>query len=88
MKNIYGGDKNIQREKAESLIGKFDDMRIEEGENITQYASRKKEVVSAIRSFVGHLDDETILSKFLRTLLPIYVIRVWAIQELRCIPEN
>ena len=28
------------------------------------------------------------MSKVLRTLLPIYAIRVFAIQELRCIPGN
>ena len=47
---IYVGDKDVQREKLESLRGKFDEMRMEEGENIAQYASRIKEVVSAIRS--------------------------------------
>ena len=57
---IYGGDKNVQREKLESLRGKFDDMIMEEGENISVYASRIKEVVSTIRSYAGHLDDETI----------------------------
>ena len=86
--NIYGRDKNIQKEKVESLKGKFDDMRMKEGENISQYASRIKEVVSAIRSFVGHLDDETIVSKVVGTLLPIYAIRVSFIQELRCILGN
>ena len=44
--------------------------------------------MSAIRSATGHLDDDTILQKLLRTLLPIYVIRVSTIQELRCIPGN
>ena len=63
-------------------------MRMEEGENIAQYASRIKEVVSAIRSEIGVLDDETVIRKVLRTLLPIYAIRVLAIQELRCIPGN
>ena len=86
LSNIYGGDKNVQRAKRESLKGKFDEMRIEEGENISQCASRIKEVVSAIRSANGTLDDESINIKVLRTLLPIYVIRVLAIQELRCIP--
>ena len=71
LKTIYGGDKNVQREKLESLRGKFDDMRMEEGENIAQYASRIKVFVSTIISYVGHLDVETILSKVLRTLLPI-----------------
>ena len=31
---IYGGDKNVQRTKSESLRGKFDDTRMEEGDNI------------------------------------------------------
>ena len=88
LKNIYGGDQNVQRAKRESLRGKFDDMRMEEGENIAQYASRIKEVVSAIRSATSVLDDETFIRKVLRTLLPIYVIRVSSIQELRCIPGN
>ena len=63
-------------------------MRIEEGENISPYASRIKEVVSAISSANGVLDDETINRKVLRTLLPIYAIRVSTVQELRCILGN
>ena len=31
---IYGGYTNVLRAKAESLRGKFDDMRMQEGENI------------------------------------------------------
>ena len=85
---IYGGDTIVLRAKAESLTGKFDDMRMEEGENIAQYVSRIKEVVNTIRGAIGHIDDNTMLSKVLRTLLPIYVIRIFAIQELRCIPGN
>ena len=83
--NIYGGDENFQRAKRESLRGNFDEMRMEEGENIAQYASRIKEVVSEIRSANGVLDEETINRKVLRTLLPIYAIRVYAMQELCCI---
>ena len=35
--DIYGGDQNVQRAKRESLRGKFDDMKMEEGENAAQY---------------------------------------------------
>ena len=59
-----------------------------EGENAAQYGARMKEVVSAIRSLGGQLEEETVCSKYLRTLLPIYAIRVLAIQELRCVPSN
>ena len=86
--DIYGGDQNVQRAKRESLRGKFDDMRMEENENAVQYGARIKEVVSAIRCLGGQLDEDTVNSKYLRTLLPIYAIRVSAIQELRCVPGN
>ena len=67
--NIYGGDTNVLRAKVESLRGKFDDMRMEEGENIDQYVARIKEVVNAIRGDIGKIDNDTILRKVLRTLL-------------------
>ena len=81
---IYGGDKNVQRSKFESLRGNFDDMRMEVGDNISQYVARIKEVVSAIKGATGQIDDDTMLRKVLRKLLPIYAIRVSTIQELKC----
>ena len=56
--------------------------------NISQYFARIKEVVDAIREANGKIDDDTMLRKVLRTLLPIYAIRISAIQELKCIPGN
>ena len=50
---IHGGDKNVQRAKSESLRGKFDDMRMEEGENIAQYVARIKEFVNEIKGAIG-----------------------------------
>ena len=50
---IYGGEKNIQRAKSKSVRGKFDGLRMEEGENIAQYVARIKEVVSAIKGAIG-----------------------------------
>ena len=85
LKTIYGGEKKVQRAKLESVRGNFDDMKMEEGETVAQYVARVKEVVSAIRVVDGVIDDDTMLSKFLRTLLYVYAIRVSAIQELRCI---
>ena len=86
--SIYGGDKNVLRAKSKTLRGKFNDMRMQEGENIAQYCLRIKDVVNAIRGAIGTIDDDTILIKVLRTLLPIYAIRVSAVQEMRCIPGN
>ena len=80
--------KNVQRAKLGSLRGKFDEMIMEEGETIAQYVARIKEVVSTIKGSTSQIDDDTMLTKVLRTLLPVYAIRVSAIQELRCISGN
>ena len=42
LSNIYGGDDNVKRAKREILTGKFDDMKMEEGENVAQYGARMK----------------------------------------------
>lgn len=80
LQTIYGGDKNVPREKLESLRGKFDDMRMKEDEIIVKYFTRIKEVVNAIKGKIGNIDDETMISKVLKILLPIYIIRVSTIQ--------
>ena len=59
-------------------------MKMREDENIAIYIERVKASVSAIRASRGEIKDETIISKVLRTLLPIYAIRVSTIQERRC----
>ena len=73
---IYRGDTNVKRAKTKSLRGKFDDMRMLDNENISQYCVRVKDVFNSIRGAKGTIDNETIVRKVLRTLLPKYVIRV------------
>ena len=63
-------------------------MRMLESENISQYCTRVKYFVNAIRGSTGTIDDEIVVRNILRTLLPKYVIRIYAIQELTCIPNN
>ena len=49
LQKFYGGDKNVQRAKVNSLRGKFDQIKMKEGEIIVQYSERIKESMSAIR---------------------------------------
>ena len=84
LKEIYGGDDNVRRAKVESLRGQFGQMKMREDENIAKYVERIKVSVSAIGASLGEIKEETVISKVLRTLLPIYAIRVSAIQERRC----
>ncbi|MBL7309534.1 hypothetical protein INQ13_24380, partial [Escherichia coli] len=57
---VYSGDVNVKRARAESLRGKFHDMQMKEGENIVQYTNRLKEVVHAIRESNGVISEETV----------------------------
>ena len=63
-------------------------MKMIEDENIEKYVDRIKASVSAIRASRGEIDDKIVVRKVLRTLLPIYEIRVSAIQEMKCDPNN
>lgn len=80
---IYSGDLNVKRARVESLRGKFDDMRVKEGENIVQYSNRIKEVVHTITASDGVIDDETVISKILKTFLLVYAIKISTIHETR-----
>ena len=76
------------RAKAESLRGKFDEMRMQEGKTIVHYCASTKDVVNAFRGENGIIEDENMIKKVLRTLLPIYAIRVFSIQEPRYTPGS
>ena len=57
---------------------------MKEDENISQYANRIKASVSAIRASRGKIQYVIVVSQVLRTLLLVYAIRVFVIQEMRC----
>lgn len=79
LKTVYGGDPHVQKDKVDNLRGKYDEMRMQEGENIEQYSKRINDVVKSIKSVGGKLEEEDVVSKILRTLLPQYAIRVSSI---------
>ena len=55
-------------------------MRMREDKNVAKYMEWIKASVNAIRASEGEVKEETIVSKILRTFLPIYVVRVSPIQ--------
>lgn len=85
---IYSGDEHVKIAKEEILRGKFDDMRMFEGENIQKYGQRIKDIVGEIKSAGGKVEDAIVISKVLRTLLLVYAIGVAAIQELKSIDKT
>lgn len=63
-------------------------MWMAEGEKIQQYGQRIKEIVREIKSVGGTVEDTIVVSKVLRTLLPVYAIRVAAIHKLKFIDKK
>jgi hypothetical protein len=63
-------------------------MKMREDENIAKYVEQIKASVSAIKASEADIDDKIVVRKVLRTLLPIYAIRVSFIQEMRCDPNS
>lgn len=63
-------------------------MQMVEGETIQQYGIRIKMVVGDIKNAGGKIEDSTIVSKVLRSLLPVYAIRVACIHELRSVDKT
>ena len=59
-----------------------------EDENIAKYVEIIKASVTIIKASRVEINDTTIVSKVLKTLLPIYAIRVFSIQEMRCDPNK
>ena len=70
LKDIYGGDDNVRRAKANILRGQFDQMRMREDENIAKYVERIKASVSAIRASGGEIKEETVVSKISELYFP------------------
>lgn len=58
------------------------------GHKLSKNDALAKVIINSIRGANGKIEDETIIRKVLRTLLPIYAIRVSTIQELRCTLGN
>ena len=87
-KDVYGEYDSIRRDKAKSLRGQFDQIKMREYEKFAMYNHRIKAMVFAINASRGMIEDETLVSKFLKTILPTYAIRMSTIQEMRCDPIN
>ena len=52
---VYGSDDHVHKVKVYSLWVKYDEIRMQEDEDIAQYNSRMKEVVASIKEVVINL---------------------------------
>jgi uncharacterized protein YihD (DUF1040 family) len=83
LKSIYEGDPKVKQVKIQQHRAKFENLKMDEKEDIATYFLRVDEVVNAIRGLVEDLNESLVVQKVLRSLLLKYDAKVFAIEETR-----
>jgi uncharacterized lipoprotein YehR (DUF1307 family) len=83
LKNIYEDDPKVKQVKLQQHRAEFENLKMNEKEDIAAYLLRVDEVVNAIRGLGEELDESLAVQKMLRSLLLKYDAKVSAIEEIR-----
>jgi uncharacterized lipoprotein YehR (DUF1307 family) len=83
LKNIYEGDPKVKQVKLQRHRAEFENLKMNEKEDIATYLLRVDEVVNAIRGLGEELDESLVVQKVLKSLLLKYDVKVSAIEETR-----
>jgi hypothetical protein len=76
LKIIYEGDGKVKQAKLQTLRAQFENLKMKEDKNITEYLQRVDEVVNSIRALGEDIDDKFIVQEVMRTLTMIYDAKV------------
>jgi hypothetical protein len=83
LKSIYEGDTKVKQVKLQRHRVEFENLKMNEKEDIATYLLIFDEVVNAIRGLGEDLDESLVVQKVLRSLLLKYDAKVSAIEETR-----
>ena len=68
LRNIYEGDSKVKEAKLQTYRGQFEQLKMEEDENIAAYFLRVDEIVNAIIGLGEEIEESVIVQKVLRSL--------------------
>jgi hypothetical protein len=83
LKSIYEGDPKVKKVKLQRHRAEFENLKMDEKEDIATYFLRVDEVVNAIKGLGEYLNESLVVQKVLRSLLLKYDAKVSAIEETR-----
>jgi hypothetical protein len=83
LKNIYEGDEKVKQRKLQIHRAKFENLKMEESENIAAHLLIMDEVVNTITGLGEEVNESIIVQKVLRSLPLRYDAKVSAIEESR-----
>jgi hypothetical protein len=82
LKSIYEGDPKVKQVKLQRHRAEFENLKMNEKEDIATYLLRVDEVVNAIRGLGEELDESLVVQKVLRSLLLKYDAKVSPLKKL------
>jgi hypothetical protein len=83
IKSIYEGDPKVKQVKLQQHRAEFENLKMNEKEDIATYFLRVDEVVNAIIGLGEEIDESLVVQKVLRSLLLKYDAKVFTIEETR-----
>jgi hypothetical protein len=83
LKSIYEGDPKVKQVKLQRHRAEFENLKMNEKEDIATYFLKVDEVVNSIRGLGEEIYESLVVQKVLRSLLLKYDAKVSAIEETR-----
>jgi uncharacterized lipoprotein YehR (DUF1307 family) len=83
LKSIYEGDTKVKKVKLQRHRAEFENLKMNEKEDIANYLLRVDEVVNDIKGLGEEIDESLVVQKVLRSLLLKYDAKVSTIEETR-----
>ena len=81
IKCVYEGEPKVKESKLQTYKGQFENLKMKEEENITEYLLRVYEIVNAIRGIGGEIKEKDVVNKVLITLPIRYESKVSSLEE-------
>ncbi|CAM8938235.1 unnamed protein product [Rhodiola kirilowii] len=87
LETAFEGTDKVQNSRMQAVTTKFEEMKMKESENITEYNTRVLELSNEASALEKPIDEERLASKVLRSLPPRFPMKVTAIEEMHDITK-
>ncbi|CAM8990908.1 unnamed protein product [Rhodiola kirilowii] len=87
LQTAFEGTDKVRNSRMQAVTTKFEEMKIKEDENISEYNTRVLELSNEASALGKPIDEERLASKILRSLPPRFAMKVTAIEEMHDITK-
>ncbi|CAM8920967.1 unnamed protein product [Rhodiola kirilowii] len=87
LQTAFKGTDKVRNSRMQAVTTKFEEMKMKEDENISEYNTRVLELSNEASALGKPIDEERLASKILRSLPPRFAMKVTAIEEMHDITK-